>query len=57
MTDFAATEPVSTPVISSREVLTTVHVADGKTTVIGGLVTRTLSDRAVIDVFGTLPAA
>jgi len=56
VTDFAATEPVSTPVISSREVLTTVHVTDGKTTVIGGLVTHgTIRTETKFPVLGDIP--
>lgn len=56
VTDFAATEPVSTPVISSREVLTTVHVADGKTTVIGGLVTNsTIRTETKFPILGDIP--
>ena len=56
VTDFAATEPVATPIISSREVLTTVHVADGKTTVIGGLVTRSnLTTETKLPILGDIP--
>ena len=40
VTSFAETDPVDTPVVASRKVVTAVHVSDGKTTVIGGLVSQ-----------------
>jgi len=56
VTSFADTDPVDTPVISSREVITSVHVADGKTTVIGGLVTRsTLDQTSQVPILGDIP--
>ena len=56
VTSFAATEPVATPIISSREVLTSVHVGDGRTTVIGGLVsTSTLTTETKFPILGDIP--
>jgi type II secretory pathway component GspD/PulD (secretin) len=56
VTAFAATDPVPTPIISSREVLTSVHVGEGKTTVIGGLVSRsTLRIETKFPILGDIP--
>jgi type II secretory pathway component GspD/PulD (secretin) len=56
VTSFAATDPVATPVISSREVLTSVHVSHGKTTVIGGLVSRsTITNETKFPILGDIP--
>jgi general secretion pathway protein D len=56
VTSFAATEPVPTPIISAREVVSSVHVTNGKTTVIGGLVTdSTFESEVKIPVLGDIP--
>lgn len=56
VTSFAATDPVATPIISSREVLTSVHLEDGRTTVIGGLVSRsTLTNETKFPILGDIP--
>lgn len=56
VTGFAATEPVQTPIISTREAVTSVHVIDGKTTVIGGLVSRNSFDQTQkLPILGDIP--
>jgi type II secretory pathway component GspD/PulD (secretin) len=56
VTGFADTDPVQTPVIAAREVITSVHVADGKTTVIGGLVTSSTFDQvSQVPILGDIP--
>ena len=56
VTSFAETDPVDTPVISGREVVTSVHVSDGNTTVIGGLVTSSTFERtSQVPILGDIP--
>lgn len=56
VTSFAATEPVDTPVVSMREVVTSVHLSDGNTTVIGGLVSSSTFERTTqIPILGDIP--
>jgi len=56
VTGFAATSPVQTPIISTREAVTSVHVTNGKTTVIGGLKTKTQFDQEQkIPILGDIP--
>lgn len=56
VTGFAATDPVSTPIISTRNAVTSVHVLEGQTTVIGGLVTQTTFDNeSKIPLLGDIP--
>lgn len=40
VTGFAATDPVPTPIVSTREAATSVHLRHNESTVIGGLVTE-----------------
>jgi len=56
VTGFAATDPVSTPIISNRNAVTSVHVLDGQTTVIGGLITQAqLENESKIPLLGDIP--
>lgn len=56
VTGFAETDPVPTPIISTREVVSSVHVTNGKTTVIGGLVTdTTFESEQKIPILGDIP--
>ena len=56
VTSFTGTRPLLTPIISSREVVTTVHVDDGKTTVIGGLVANSTFDQvSKVPLLGDIP--
>lgn len=56
VTSFAETSPVDTPVISGREIVTSVHVSDGNTTVIGGLVTsNTFEQTSQVPILGDIP--
>ncbi len=56
VTSFASTQPVNTPIVSNREVVTSVHVASGKTTVIGGLVsTQEFEQTAQVPILGDIP--
>ncbi len=56
VTSFADTEPVDTPVVASRQVTTAVHVSNGKTTVIGGLVThQTIEQTSQTPILGDIP--
>lgn len=53
---FAATEPIPTPQISSRVARTSVHVPSGKTTVIGGLITKNrFENEAMLPILGEIP--
>lgn len=56
VTGFAATEPVATPIVSTRNAVTSVHVLDGQTTVIGGLFTQsTFDNESKIPILGDIP--
>ncbi|MFQ5506449.1 MAG: type II secretion system protein GspD [Planctomycetota bacterium] len=56
ITGFADTDPIPTPEISTRSAVTTVHVPSGKTTVIGGLITKTsFRNEAQIPILGDIP--
>ncbi len=56
VTSFAATTPVATPIIASREALTSVHVPSNKTTVIGGLISRsTFENETKFPILGDIP--
>lgn len=56
VTGFAQTDPIDTPIISSRMTMTTVHVPNGKSTIIGGLRTTTsLSNESKIPILGDIP--
>ncbi len=53
---FANTSPVPTPIIASREAMTSVHLSDGKTTVIGGLVSEsTFQTETKFPILGDIP--
>ncbi len=50
------TEPIPTPQVASRVARTTVHVPSGKTTVIGGLITKTsFQNESKVPVLGDIP--
>ena len=56
ITGFAATDPVSTPIVSSRSATTAVHVLRGQTTVIGGLLNQlTFEGETKIPILGDIP--
>lgn len=56
VTAFASTDPVDTPIISSRMAVTTVHVPAGKTTVVGGLVQEsTFDSERKVPILGDIP--
>ncbi|MEE2887859.1 MAG: hypothetical protein VX951_10570 [Planctomycetota bacterium] len=56
VTGFAATDPIDTPIISTRTAMTSVHVPNGKSTIIGGLRTTTsLSNETKIPILGDIP--
>lgn len=56
VTGFVATDPIDTPVISTRTAMTSVHVPNGKSTIIGGLRTTTsLSNETKIPILGDIP--
>ena len=56
VTAFASTDPVDTPIISSRVAITTVHVPAGKTTVIGGLIQEsTFESERKVPILGDIP--
>ena len=56
VTGFAATDPIDTPVVSKRTAMTSVHVPNGKATIIGGLrTTTTLSNETKIPLLGDIP--
>ncbi|MBK8978897.1 MAG: type II and III secretion system protein [Planctomycetes bacterium] len=53
---FAATEPVPTPIIVSREAATSVHLREGESTVIGGLVQEIqLDSESKLPILGDIP--
>ena len=56
VTSFASTQPVTTPIISTREVVTSVHMTSGKTTVIGGLVSSQIFEQtSQFPILGDIP--
>lgn len=56
VTGFAATEPVPTPIVSTRVATTSVHLREGESTVIGGLVSESTVDlEAKIPLLGDIP--
>ena len=56
ITGFVASEPIPTPVISTREAATAVHLREGQTTVIGGLVSESNFDtERKIPILGDIP--
>lgn len=53
---FADTQPIPTPEISSRVARTSVHVPSGKTTVIGGLITKNrFENESQLPLLGDIP--
>ena len=55
-TGFAATEPIPTPIISKRAATTSVHLREGETMVIGGLVSNaTLESESKFPLLGDIP--
>lgn len=56
VTGFAATEPVSTPITSTRTAVTTVYLRDGYTLVIGGLKSQTkFETETKVPLLGDIP--
>ncbi len=56
VTGFAATDPIDTPIVSKRTAVTSVHVPNGKSTVIGGLRTTTsIENETKIPILGDIP--
>ncbi len=56
VTGFAATEPVTTPITSTRTALTTVYLKDGYTLVIGGLKSKTTFETETkVPLLGDIP--
>lgn len=56
VTGFAATDPIDTPIVSTRTAVTSVHVPNGKSTVIGGLRTTTSIEKETkIPILGDIP--
>ncbi|MCC6670056.1 MAG: hypothetical protein IT458_03285 [Planctomycetes bacterium] len=56
VTGFAPTDPVKTPIVSKRQAVTSVHVPNGKTTIIGGLISKsTLDVESKIPLLGDIP--
>jgi general secretion pathway protein D len=56
ITGFAATEPVSTPITSTRTAVTTVYLRDGYTLVIGGLKSQTkFETETKVPLLGDIP--
>ena len=56
ISSFVETEPIPTPQVASRVARTTVHVPSGKTTVIGGLITKTsFQNESKVPVLGDIP--
>lgn len=56
ITGFVASEPIPTPIISSREAATAVHLREGQTTVIGGLVSESnFETERKIPILGDIP--
>ncbi|MHC5069113.1 MAG: type II secretion system protein GspD [Planctomycetota bacterium] len=56
VTGFADTDPVPTPIVSKRQAATSVHVPTGKTTIIGGLLSKsTFENESKIPILGDIP--
>lgn len=56
ITGFAATDPVPTPIVSTRQAATSVHLKEGEATVIGGLVSEATVDlETKIPILGDIP--
>ena len=56
ITGFVESEPIPTPIISSREAATAVHLREGQTTVIGGLVSESnFETERKIPLLGDIP--
>ena len=56
VTSFTPTDPVPTPTVSTREAVTSVHVTNGRTTVIGGLVTNSILETdSQVPILGDIP--
>lgn len=56
VTGFAATEPIVTPITSTRSAVTTVYLKDGYTLVIGGLKSKTLFESETkVPILGDIP--
>jgi hypothetical protein len=56
ITSFAPTEPVSTPITSTRSAVTTVYLKDGHTLVIGGLQSKTtIEAETKVPILGDIP--
>ena len=56
ITSFADTEPIVTPVTSTRTAVTTVYLKDGHTLVIGGLKSKTLFENETkVPILGDIP--
>lgn len=56
VTGFADTEPIVTPITSTRSAVTTVYLKDGHTLVIGGLKSKTLFESETkVPVLGDIP--
>jgi general secretion pathway protein D len=56
ITQFAATEPVNTPIVSQRTAVTTVYLRDNFTLVIGGLQAKTLFESETkVPILGDIP--
>jgi general secretion pathway protein D len=56
VTGFAATDPIDTPIVSKRTAVTSVHVPNGKSTIIGGLrTTASIQNETKIPILGDIP--
>ncbi|MCA8954624.1 MAG: type II and III secretion system protein [Planctomycetes bacterium] len=56
VTGFADTDPIDTPIVSRRTAVTSVHVPNNKTTIIGGLrTTSSFENEAKIPLLGDIP--
>ncbi|MGK0353743.1 MAG: general secretion pathway protein D [Planctomycetota bacterium] len=56
VTGFAATDPIVTPITSTRTAVTTVYLKDGHTLVIGGLKSKTLFESETkVPILGDIP--
>ncbi|MFK7742225.1 MAG: type II secretion system protein GspD [Planctomycetota bacterium] len=56
ITGFADTEPIVTPITSTRSAITTVYLKDGHTLVIGGLKSKTLFESETkVPILGDIP--
>ena len=56
VTGFAPTDPVATPIVATREATTSVHLSEGESTVIGGLVSESVFDSETkLPILGDIP--